>query len=227
MPPRLRTIHRANHGRSARSATFAAPPDPIALRCFGGLTKASLREESCIVPGDSGACAFLGESGVSDLPGGNSSRPPDWVAPLAMSEPLRSGELRRILYDATMRGGSELPESCQLRLVGPKHPEMLLGRPPGVDPPSARPIGELPDGDRDGFGQPRQPPFVRTELLRVRLRSRQAAPHHELADEVGEESAAPLRRAEPLPVEGVGNLGRGIAFIAPDAAEDSPARSRT
>src|ERR1700758_5121609 len=73
---------------------------------------------------------------------------------------------------------------------------MLLGRPPRSDPPPARPVGELLDGDRDGFGQPRQPPFVWTELLRVRLRSRQAATHHELADEVGEESAAPLRRAE-------------------------------
>jgi hypothetical protein len=91
---------------------------------------------------------------------------------------------------------------------------MLLGRPPRSDPPPTRPVGKLPDGDRDGFGQPRQPSSVRTESLRVRLRSREAATHHELADEVGEESASPLRRAEPLPVESVGNLGRGVAFIA-------------
>ena len=55
---------------------------------------------------------------------------------------------------------------------------------------------------------------MRPELLRVRLGSRQAATHHELADEVGEESAPPLRRAEPLPVEGVGDLGRSVAFVA-------------
>ncbi len=29
-----------------------------------------------------------------------------------------------------------------------------------------------------------------------------------------EEAAAPLRRAETFPVESVGNLGRGVAFIA-------------
>src|SRR5438477_9926383 len=108
-----------------------------------------------------------------------------------MSEPLRSDELGGMLHDATMRRGRQPPESCQLRLVGPKNPEMVLGRPPRLDPPPARPVAELPDGHRDGFGQPRQPPFVRTELLRVRLRSRQAATHHELADEIGEESAPP------------------------------------
>ena len=48
----------------------------------------------------------------------------------------------------------------------------------------------------------------------LRLRSCQAATHHELASEVGEEAAAPLRRAELLTVEGVGNLGRRVAFIA-------------
>ena len=48
----------------------------------------------------------------------------------------------------------------------------------------------------------------------MRHRSRQAATHHELADQVGEEAAMPLWRAEPLPVEGVGNMGCGIAFIA-------------
>ena len=48
----------------------------------------------------------------------------------------------------------------------------------------------------------------------MRLRSREAATHHELADQVGEEAAAPLWRAEPRPVEGVGNFACGIAFIA-------------
>jgi len=40
---------------------------------------------------------------------------------------------------------------------------MLLGRPPRSDPPPPRPIGELPDGDRDAFGQLRQPPFGLSE----------------------------------------------------------------
>ena len=58
------------------------------------------------------------------------------------------------------------------------------------DPPPARPVGELPGGHRDGFGELRQPPLVRTELLRVRLPIGQAATQQELADESGKNCAA-------------------------------------
>ena len=107
-------------------------------------------KESPVIPAPASSWA----TAASRTYRGSSSRPPDWVAPLAVSEPLWSDELGRILYDAAMRRGRQPPESCQLRLVGPENPEMLLGRPARSDPPPARPIGELPDGDRDGFGQP-------------------------------------------------------------------------
>ena len=85
------------------------------------------------------------------LTGGNSSPPPDWVAPLAMSEPLGSDEVGRMLHDATLRRGRQPPESCQLRLVGPENPQVLLGRPPRSDPRPAYPVGEVLQNLRKKF----------------------------------------------------------------------------
>ena len=51
---------------------------------------------------------------------GSSSRPPDWVAPLAMSEPLWSDEVGRILYSAAVRRGR--------KPIAPTRPSKSSGR---------------------------------------------------------------------------------------------------
>ena len=98
---------------------------------------------------------------------------------------------------------------------------MLLGRPPRLDPPPACQLASFPTVTGMASASRGSHHSCGPSCSGLAHRSRQAATHHELADEVGEESAPPLRRAEPLPVEGV-DLARG----GRDAVQ-SLSRSRT
>src|SRR6266851_2173053 len=80
---------------------------------------------------------------------------------------LRGGEIGRIFHHTTVRRGGELAKPFQFLFVGPENPQVLRRGPAGVEPSPPRPVGELAGGHRDGFGQLRQPPLVRRELVGV------------------------------------------------------------
>src|SRR4051812_42619823 len=88
----------------------------------------------------------------------------------------------------------------------PREPTTIAGVSCVTGAIPARPVGELAGGYRNRFSQLRQPPLMWSELVDVRLILREAAAHEQFTDEFSVETATPLRWAESLPIQSVGDL---------------------